>query len=126
MATERQNRLAAAMSALSYRIFTGFEIAIIEGCVISEYKQRKIEGISINNKLLSGRKIIRERTAALVNERLNTGNQVNEEHILRFKRVLADDYTERTGKCAWGFKEVRKRWGYDPDTGREIDDGSEC
>ena len=37
-----------------------------------------------------------------------------------YKKCVADEYQDRTGKCAWGFASVRNKLGYDPVTGKEL------
>lgn len=120
MATERQKTIAELMSALGNREFTAFEVSTIESCKSIEYNDRKKNGIKINGKTEKGKKQINKRLAAVVNKIAKLKVPITGEDIRLYKRCWADEYTERTGKCAWGFKEIRTKLGYDSVTGLEI------
>lgn len=122
MATERQATIAELMNALGDRKFTPFEIATIEAHKVPEYEDRKNKNIQINGKTEEGKKQINKRLAAMVNEVIKPKIPITAEDIRRYKRCWADEYTNRTGKCAWGFKEVRAKLGYDPVTGVEVEE----
>lgn len=121
MATQRQKQIAESMSVLSDRKFTAFEVGIIESCKQLEPINRKEKNITIDVKTESGRNEINKRVAAMVNEKIKPQILIEPKHIKLYKRCFTDEYTNRTGKCAWGFKELRSRLGYDPETGKEID-----
>lgn len=120
MATERQETIASLMTGLSKREFTGFEIALIERAIVKEAGERNKKGIKINTRTKKGRDFISNRTAELVNEILVSKVKITVEHIRIYKTCRVDEFSERTGRCAWGFKDLRKRLGYDPYTGKEI------
>ena len=62
--------------------------------------------------------ILNTRIAELANKKLNS-NRITPEDVHLLKKCRADEYTYRTGRCAYGYKELRIRLGYDPDTGLE-------
>lgn len=107
------------MNALSRKQFTYAQVSNIVSAINEEYCSRKNDNIKINGKTKAGKLEISKRRAKIVNERLGA-DIITPEDIKLYKKCVADEYTERTGKCAYGYKEVRKRLGYDPDTGLEI------
>lgn len=116
MATKRQKSIAENLSALCDREFTGLEIAMIENTRKTELDDRRKKGINLKSNSTAGKLLINTRMAEMVNGTLNPKIPMTAEHIRQYKHVWADEYTERTGKCAWGFKDVRKKFGYDPFT----------
>jgi hypothetical protein len=99
------------------RVFTATEIGIIESQIKPEYFERKELGILINGRTVEGKRLINQRIADRSNERLSAKIPITAEHIRIYKVCWLDEFTERTGKCTWGFKDVRIKMGYDPDTG---------
>jgi len=63
--------------------------------------------------------LINRRVADIANEKLGS-NLMTKNDVRLYKRCFAAEYTDRTGRCAWGFKEVRRRLGFDENTGHEI------
>ncbi|MDF2675309.1 MAG: hypothetical protein K0R09_3581 [Clostridiales bacterium] len=121
MATERQKAIADLMNGTCRdRQFTGLEIAMIESSRVPELKERKKLNIIVNGKSPEGKLLINQRTANMVNSILRPKVPLRAEHIKIYKRCWADEYTDRTGKCAWGFKEICARLGYDPVTRLEL------
>jgi hypothetical protein len=119
MATKRQENIAELMSALGKREVTALEVSAIENSIKPELDDRKKKGIVIKNKTKEGKKKINTRLAAMVNELIRPKTPITAEDIGLYRRCWADEFSERTGKCAWGFKELRERLGYDPVTGKE-------
>lgn len=107
------------MNSRSTREYSYYEVSAIAGAIGVEYNNRKQSGRVINGKTEEGRLLINQRVAAIANEKLGT-NLLNAEAVRLYKRCFAAEYTERTGRCAWGFKEVRRRLGFDENTGYEI------
>ncbi|WP_462427225.1 hypothetical protein [Fusobacterium varium] len=108
------------MNSRSKKQFTYFQVQAIRVAIREEYNYRKIHGIEIKTKTDKGKELINRRVAAIANKKL-TKNLLTKEDVRLYKKCVADEYSDRTGKCAWGFKEVRKRLGYDPVTGVEIE-----
>lgn len=121
MATERQKIIAEMMSSLCDRQFSGMEIAIIESAKTQEYLERKKEPLDINIKTNVGKTIINKRIAFKVNSTMKPKNKITVEHIKLYKHCIADEYTERTGKCAYGYKNIRESLGCDLATGKPIE-----
>jgi hypothetical protein len=100
------------------RQFTPLEVAMIESQ--QGFENRHREDKSINYKSRIGKHILNQRIANLVNSALQPKVPISAEHIQLYKRCWADEFSDRTGKCAFGFPEVRLRYGYDPVTGQEV------
>lgn len=107
------------MNSRSLKTFTYIQVSAIAESIKKEYYNRKEKGVEINTKTKEGKTELNKRIAAIANNKLGTDN-ISAEDIKLYKKCFADEYTDRTGKCAWGFKDVRKRLGYDPKTGLEI------
>lgn len=108
------------MNGFSKKTFTYYEVCCIRDSIKIELRNRKKENLILNVKTKAGKEIINKRIAEIVNSKLNT-DKIAAEDVRLYKRCFAQEYSDRTGKCSWGFKEVRKRLGYNPDTGKEID-----
>lgn len=107
------------MNAISQKQFTYVIVSNIAKSIKDEYYNRKACGLIINGKMESGKKQINNRIADIVNRKLGV-NTITSDDVRLYKRCFAEEYTNRTGKCAWGFKEVRQRLGFDVNTGLEI------
>ncbi len=119
MATNRQKAITEYInSRCTDRQFTPLEIAVIETQKDAVTRHRDRE--PLNRKSKSGKQIINQRIADRVNDMMAPKIPVTSEHIRLYKRCWADEYSDRTGKCAWGFADIRVRLGYDPKTGLEI------
>lgn len=108
------------MNSRSNRTYLLIEVAEIANAIIKERKDRKLKGLQVNTKSALGKEIINKRTAGFVNNKLNPRVPLRSEDIRLYKQCVADEYMDRTGKCAWGYKDVRQRLGYDPSTGIEL------
>lgn len=123
MATERQKAITEYMnSRCTNRLFTPFEVQMIESVIVREKELRDRRGIVINSRTKAGKLLLNQRIADMVNKAMNfkPGEQMKPEHIRLYRQCWADEYTDRTGKCAWGFKDVREKMGFDPVTGLEV------
>jgi hypothetical protein len=121
MATTRHKAIAELMNGLcTDRTFTGNEVALIENLIRVELADRKAEGLKIETKTSLGKQTINTRIAARINAFTKGGKPMTYHHIRLYKRCWADEYSERSGKCSWGFPEVRRKFGYDPTTGQEV------
>lgn len=121
MATARHKAIAELMNGLcTDRTFTGNEVAIIENQLRVELADRKAEELIINSRTDKGKQIINMRIAARINAFMKPKHLISPHHIKLYKRCWVDEYCDRSGKCAWGFPDVREKLGYDPKTGREV------
>jgi hypothetical protein len=121
MATARHKAIAELMSGLCKdRTFTGNEVALIEIQIKAEKEDREAQGIEIPTHNRQGRELLCKRIAARINVETKFKVPITASHIHLYRQCRADEYTERTGKCAWGYKNTRERLGYDPETGREV------
>jgi len=93
---------------------------MIRNAIREELELRKSQGIKINGKSPDGRYEIDKRVAELVNTKVPQKYHISAEDVRLYKKCFIDEYQDRTGKCAWGFKDVRKKLGFDPDTGLEL------
>jgi hypothetical protein len=78
-----------------------------------------LKKIIIKTRTIKGKQELNERIAKISNLILGS-NTIKAEHVHLYKICRAEEYTDRTGKCAWGFKDVRKKLGFDEVTGLEI------
>ena len=109
------------MNSRSQKVFSIHEVCAIANSISNEFYDRKKKGIVINGKTEAGKKELNQRIATMANARLGVFNDsIRADDVRLYKRSFAAEYTDRTGRCAWGFKEVRERLGFDPDTGREL------
>jgi hypothetical protein len=121
MATARHKVIAELMNGLcTDRTFTGNEVALVEIQIKAEKEDREAHGIEIETKSRLGRENLCKRIAAKINAETKFKIPITAKHIHQYRQCRADEYTNRTGKCAWGFASTRKRLGYDPETGQEV------
>lgn len=106
------------MNAFSDKEYKKLHISILKKCILQDYNERKSLKININFRTKEGKKIIHERIIKIANEIYDIDFKT--EDIRLYRRCVSEEYSNRTGKCAWGFSDVRKRMGYDPVTGEEI------
>lgn len=106
------------MNARNDRIFTRYEASAIRDSIRLEHKQKITRPNDLNPKTKRGREVINDRVVEIA--KLKYGVTVTAKDVWLYKKCFADEYSNRTGKCAWGFQEVRKKLGYDPKTGVEV------
>lgn len=107
------------MNAWSERPFTYLEVSAIRSAIAEEYRERKARGLVIRVKTRDGRKQLDKRIADIANRNLGA-KRIRPHEVRLYKQCFAQEYTDRTGRCAWGFKSVRKRLGFDENTGLEV------
>ena len=112
------NNIKEYMNTHGKREYTYAQVSAIQECIRAEYEGRKNAPLYINTKTKEGRKTLNKRIASLVNEKLNSFD-ITYEDVHLYKKCKAEEYQHRTGRCAYGFKELRERRGYDPETGLE-------
>lgn len=121
MATDRHKAIADMMNGLcTDRTFSANEVAIIEQTVRYESLERSARGIRLQTKTREGKELLNNKIAAMINSYLKPRIPLTGPHISLYKKCRLEEYTERTGKCPWGFPEMRKRLGYDPKTGMSL------
>lgn len=108
------------MNSYGNRIYNKYQVSAIQNAIYKEYTYRKLKSIKIETRTKEGRDLLNKEIANIANSILG-GNQLKPYDIWVFKKCRELEYQDRTGKCAWGYKELRKRLGYDPNTGVEID-----
>lgn len=106
------------MNCRSTKIYTKYEVSAIRGCIKLEYNNRFSRPSWLNVKTKKGKEYLNQRIANLVNEKY--GLSIKGKDVWLYKKCFADEYSDRTGKCIWGFKHVRENLGYNPETGREV------
>lgn len=107
------------MNSMSIKQFSYVQVSSIANAIKAEYYDRKSIGLKIKVKTKTGKAELNKRIADIVNKRLAI-KSITPDDIKLYKKCFAEEYTNRTGKCAWGFKELRQRLGYDTETGMEI------
>lgn len=109
------------MNGMSKKQFTLEEGKAIQKAIPYEHADRNMKSLDINSKSKNGREEINQRTALIANTILKA-DTIKAEHIHLFKMCKWTEFSDRTGKCAYGFKEMRERLGYDVITGLEIEE----
>ena len=85
-----------------------------------EREERAAIGVVIDTKTKKGRKALCEKIARMINAVGSFKVPITAEHVHMYKKCRADEYTERTGKCSWGYANTCEKFGYDPVTREEI------
>lgn len=120
MKSQVLSNTAEYMSGLSSKGFTEKEARAISTAIHREKKDRDLKSIIINGQTESGKELINQRAADIANQILKSNNCITPSDVRLFKRCRAEEYMDRTGRCAWGFASVREKLGYDPKTGLEL------
>lgn len=113
------NNILEYMNSMGSKQFTYVQVSNIAAAIRLEHHDRKLSGLKIKTKTEAGKRELNKRVAQIVNKRLGT-DAITPDDVRLYKKCWAEEYTNRTGKCAWGFKELRQRLGYDPETGKEL------
>lgn len=119
MKGEVTKNIVEYMNSLSKKQFSYAIVSNIANAIKTEYYDRKSKGLKINGKTEQGKKQLNTRIADMVNKKL--GTSIMADDVRLYKRCFAEEYTNRTGRCAWGFKDMRERLGFDIETGLELD-----
>ena len=105
------------MNAFGKKEYTTYHVCAIESAIRIEAEIRKLDPNYKKIRTKEGRRKINFAAAKICTK---NGFVTTAHDVWLYKRCRAREYEDRTGKCAWGFKDVRKRMGYDPQTGKEI------
>lgn len=112
--------IAYYMSTLGNKEYSKFEASAIGQSIRTEFEERQkdetLKFKSVRSKI--GKEKLNNRVAAIVKRDFSIN--VTAQDVLIFKKARPEEYQNRTGRCAWGFKDLRKRLGYDPETGLEL------
>jgi hypothetical protein len=106
------------MNTRSDKTFTRYEASAIRDSIKFEKTHKHLRPNGLNTRTKQGRKILNQRVSDIVKAKY--GVTVTAKDVWIYKKCFADEYSARTGRCAWGFKEKRRQLGYDPDTGLEL------
>ncbi|MDU2292257.1 MAG: hypothetical protein E7D69_19805 [Clostridium celatum] len=113
------DNILAYMNARGNKEYTKYHLGAIRAAVRTEFITRDKYDIFFNARSKVGKEKLNKKIAEIANNTLGS-NQITAHDVWIYKKCVADEYQDRTGKCAWGFKSVRKKLGYDPETGLEI------
>ncbi|MEG2289073.1 MAG: hypothetical protein RSA29_04525 [Clostridium sp.] len=108
------------MNSHGRKQYTKYQLSAISTAIKIEPLDRAEEGLVIKTRSKKGREILNQRIADIANKKLYK-DKVTAHDVWVFKKCNAEEYQDRTGKCAWGFKEVRKKLGFDEETGLELE-----
>lgn len=108
------------MNVLSNKEFSYEEVKAIATAIYREKVDRKAKEIVINTRTPKGKDMLNQRIARFANKLLK-GNSIKSDHVHLYRICRMEEFTDRTGKCAWGFKNVRRQRGFDEITGMELD-----
>lgn len=110
------NNICEYMNVFGNKKYSIDHVRAIRKAIIQEREDRYSKKVYIRlNKM--GRKEINRRAAQIVNKEFS---DINSDDIELFKRCTRNEFEDRTGKCAWGFPEVRERLGFNQTTGEEL------
>lgn len=113
------DNILAYMNARGNKQYTKYQLGAIRAAVRIEFITRDKSDIFFNARSKIGKEKLNKKIAEIANEALGS-TDITAHDVWIYKKCVADEYQDRTGKCAWGFKSVRKKLGYDPETGLEI------
>ena len=113
------DNILAYMNARGNKQYTKYQVGAIGTAVRTEFITRDKSDIFFNARSKVGKEKLNKKIAEIANNTLGS-NQITAHDVWIYKKCVADEYQDRTGKCAWGLKSVRKKLGYDPETGLEI------
>jgi len=121
------NNIREYMNGMSTKQFVYEQVSAIANAIRTEFYDRKAIGLTINTKSEEGKAQLSARIAEIANKTLIKKKKddladVTQHDVWLYKKCCAEEYTDRTGKCAWGFKELRQRWGFDPNTALELEE----
>lgn len=107
--------------SLAGRVYRLLEIKIIRESIRTELIIRTRLKLKIRSRTNTGKHEINKRICKIVNESFEN-IKITPEDVELYKRCRIKELEQRTGKCAWGFPDVRKRYGFNPITGLEESD----
>jgi hypothetical protein len=107
------------MNARYERHYTVKEIKIISISFAKERVDRKNNSLYIASRTIKGRQQIYNRVADIANKKIGR-KVIRPIDVERFKICQRQESENRTGKCTWSIPEARKKLGFDPLTGLEI------
>ena len=108
------------MNSHGKKQYTKYQVSAISIAIPTEAKEREEEFIEFSARTPKGRELLNRRVADIANRNLDSNSKVTPHDVWLFKRCRLEEYQYRTGKCAWGLKEYRRRLGYDENTGLEL------
>jgi len=109
------------MNSHGKKQYTKYQVSAISTAIQIEAKEREEEFIEFNTRTRKGKELLNRRVADIANRNLDGSSRVTPHDIWVFKRCRLEEYQARTGKCAWGLKEYRRKLGYDENTGLELE-----
>lgn len=112
--------VAELMNACGQKAFNRYQVSAIRSAIQLEFHDRKAKNLTIRSRTMAGKSMINKRIADIDNDKLDPSLSVTTDDVKLCKKCICDEYSQRTGKCSWGFKDVRSRMGYDPDTALEL------
>lgn len=107
--------------ALGGRNYKLIEVKIIRESIRKEFILRKSQKLIVNTKTKAGKKQINERICKIANSSF-VNLKISLSDVELYKKCRLVEYEERTGKCAYGYPDVRERYGFNPITGLEEGD----
>lgn len=110
--------IADYMNSRGKKEYTKYQVSAILIAIPIEREDREDKELKIKTRTKQGKEIINSRIADIANKNLN--KKVTSHDVWLCKVCRSDEYQDRTNRCAWGFKDIRKRLGYDENTGYEI------
>ena len=103
------DNILAYMNARGTKKYTKYHLGAIRAAIRTEFITRD----------KTGKQKLNREIAKIANETLGS-TDITAHDVWIYKKCVADEYQDRTGKCAWGFASVRNKLGYDPETGKEL------
>lgn len=113
------DNILAYMNARGTKKYTKYHLGAIRAAIRIEFITRDKTDIFFNARSKACKQKLNREIAKIANETLGSID-ITAHDVWIYKKCVADEYQDRTGKCAWGFASVRNKLGYDPETGKEL------
>lgn len=105
------------MNSMGTKQFSYNQVSAISAAIKTEYYERKANESASVPRTKAEKTLLNNRIAEIANNLLFTKITGDDVHL--YKKCREDEYSNRTNKCAWGYKNTRDRQGYDIMTGVE-------
>ncbi len=107
------------MNSRRNKHFSYYQVSAISAAIKTEYYERKAAGSAYVPRTKAEKEYLNNRIAEIANKSLFRKITGDDVHL--YKKCREDEYSNRTNKCAWGYRNTRDRQGYDITTGLERD-----
>lgn len=106
------------MNSKSKKVFTVHHVNAIRASILLEYKDRIKNEINIHSHTKEGKQKIFERVANIASDKYKI--PIIAEDVRLYKNSSREEYCSRTGRTTWSIPSVRKKLGFNPTNGYQI------